>query len=123
MTSHLSGILIFIGKSFPLQRHIKGKSKFLKQIDEFDARFGINLCSGIGFAGVREIILARNDAIHSENRPTKDYLDQTQQRFLDEAGELNLSPELLVQVTNELKEFCVWLANVLTTIITTETPG
>jgi hypothetical protein len=112
--SFLDEFLRAVGREFPTDEKFGGKSKLLKRRAEYQARFGFDIQKGAGFDTVREIVLARNDAVHFESVPQKDYLAQTETRFLDEAGQLSLTPELLIQVSGELKVFVFWLAETLT---------
>ena len=112
--SFLDEFLRAVGREFPTDEKFGGKSKLLKRCAEYQARFGFDIQKGAGFDTVREIVLARNDAVHFESVPQKDYLAQTETRFLDEAGQLSLTPELLIQVSGELKVFVFWLAETLT---------
>ncbi len=74
-------------------------------VAEYHRRLGISVETLHHFATVREVVLARNSALHTEGQPSKDYMQQTERRFLDELGDLNLAPELLETLVEELKQF------------------
>jgi hypothetical protein len=83
----------------------KGKSQLLKQIDEYNARFGVNLEKLEHFETVREVELARNSCLHNEGIPTEDYLKLTQKRLLDENRNINVTPKQLDSLIGELCRF------------------
>jgi hypothetical protein len=87
----------------------KGKSQLLKQIDEYKARFGVDLERLECFETVREVELARNSCLHNEGTPTEDYLKFTQKRLLDERGSINVTPKQLDTMIDELSRFGDWL--------------
>jgi len=76
-----------------------------KIIVEYQSRFGISVKGLSHYDAVREVVLARNAALHTEGLPSEDYMQQTGKRCLDELGSLNLSPELLDAFVEELKRF------------------
>jgi hypothetical protein len=79
--------------------------KLHKIIAEYQSRFGLSVKELLHYGTVQEVVLARNCALHTEGRPSGDYLQQTRKRWLDEFGYLNLTPEWLDTLIEELKHF------------------
>ncbi|PSH02746.1 MAG: hypothetical protein CXZ00_15875 [Acidobacteria bacterium] len=107
--AHLKSIVNCLGCRFPLQSPLTG-SELDKLVAEYRSRFGVRLEELPHFATVREIVLARNSSLHNEGQPSADYINQTEHRCLDEVGHLNLTPELLEGLVEELKQFTAALA-------------
>ena len=113
MTLHMKQLTQWLGKRFPLNSEVAGKSELDRFVSEYQVRFGIDLEKLPYFATVREVVLARNSILHNEGQPTKDYMDQTEARFLDEVRQINLTSELLGTAITELKEFLAALGRAL----------
>jgi hypothetical protein len=77
----------------------------VKQVTEYKARFNIDLEKIEAFETVREVELARNCCLHNGGASTKDYETQTKQRLLDDMVNINLTPEQLDLLINELGQF------------------
>jgi hypothetical protein len=76
-----------------------------KLIAEYQSTLGISLEGLFHFATVREVVLARNSALHPGGKSIEDYMLKTEKRCLDEFGNINLTPELLEALVAELKQF------------------
>lgn len=105
VTLHLKEMTRWLDKRFPRQSEVGGKSELDRLASEYRSRFEIDIEMLPHFSTLREVVLARNSILHNEGQPTNDYLEQTEARFLDEAHEINLTPELLGTAISELKEF------------------
>lgn len=102
---YLESLKRLLGNRYPSKSSPTGKSELDKLINEFHSRFGVRLNELTHFATVREVVLARNCTLHSSNGPSKDYKEQTTNRYVGQFGELNLTPELLETLIEELKQF------------------
>jgi hypothetical protein len=102
---HLESMKNLLGKRFTPQYSPAGKSELERFVNEFQSRFGVRLEGLCHFATVREVVLARNSTLHSSDGPSKDYKEQTRNRCVGQFGELNLTPELLEMLVEELKQF------------------
>jgi hypothetical protein len=105
VTNHLRQTTRWLDKRFPPKSEVTGKSELDRLVSEYRSRFTIDLEKLTRFRTVREVVLARNSILHNDGQPTKDYLEQTEVRFLDEAKEINLTSETLGIAIYELKEF------------------
>jgi hypothetical protein len=110
MVLHFKQITNGLNKQFPASGEVKGKSELERIVSEYQQRFGISLENLAHFATVREIVLARNSVFHGDGSPSKDYMEKTNARFLDEVGQINLTSELLNTSIAELKEFLLALS-------------
>jgi len=99
---HMRSMLGLVGNRF---RHAPPPEKLHKIIVEYQSQFGIRVKGLLHYDTVREVVLARNGALHTEGLPSADYMQQTEKRCLDELGYLNLTPELLDTFVEELKQF------------------
>jgi hypothetical protein len=106
--------------TFPIEGTYPGKSILLKRVSEYKERFGIDLVGMEGFEGVREVVLARNSCIHNGGHPSTDYMEQTNQRLLEEVDLLmrffhptlgaedrviNFSFQSLKEIVSEISKF------------------
>lgn len=123
LTSYLDELLRTMGRQFTTDQTFRQRSRLLRQVAEYHARFAIDLEAGTHFETVREIVLARNDALHRDSVPQPDYLGLTSRRLVDEAGELNLTPELLDRLIAESKIFASWIAGQLSALSVSENAG
>ena len=110
MVLHLKQITNGLNQQFPAHGKVEGKSELERIISEYQQRFGVPLESLAHFATVREVVLARNSLFHGDGSPSKDYLEKTEARFLDQSGEINLTSELVNTTIGELKEFLLALS-------------
>jgi hypothetical protein len=117
---HLELMTKVLGNRFPTQHPPKGKSELDRLVNEYHCRFGVRLEDLPYFATVREVVLARNNTLHPSNGPTKDYKEQTENRCLDHFGGLNLTPDLLQVLVEELKQFIRGLGSELSRVCTAE---
>jgi hypothetical protein len=99
-----------LNKQFAARGEVKGKSELERIVSEYQQRLGISLENLAHFATVREIVLARNSVFHGDGSPSKDYMEKTNARFLDEVGQINLTSDLLNTSIAELKEFLLALS-------------
>jgi hypothetical protein len=83
----------------------KGVSQLVKQVREYKARFNVDLEKLDFFETVREIELARNACVHKEGLPTEDYRTQTKMRLSNGLDNINLTPNLLDSLIDELSRF------------------
>jgi hypothetical protein len=102
---HLKSLLNWVGGQFPIQFPVQGSSELDRIIAEYQSRFRITLEELPHFATVREVVLARNSALHGEGQPSDHYIKRTEARCLDDSGDLNFTPELLDTFVEELKLF------------------
>jgi hypothetical protein len=114
IVDHLQYLLDWIGRRFPRTSKVSGGSQLERVNADFQSRFNIDLEALPHFATVLEIVLARNSSLHAEGIPTKDYLQLTEARLLDETGELNLHPDLLDLLIEELKQFTIAVGTAMT---------
>ena len=110
MVLHFKQITNGLNKQIAARGEVKGKSELERIVSEYQQRFGISLENLAHFATVREIVLARNSVFHGDGSPSKDYMEKTNARFLDEVGQINLTSELLNTSIAELKEFLLALS-------------
>jgi hypothetical protein len=102
---YLDSMVAWLENRFPPQFSPTGKSELDRTVDEYRSRFGVELEGLSHFATVREVVLARNSALHNGGQPIHDYMDRTERHCLDQGGHLNLTPELLETLVGELKQF------------------
>lgn len=88
-------------------------SQLERQAAEYRTRFDIDLERLGGFAGIREVELARNCCLHNEGQPTDDYSQQTKRRFIGEDGKINLTPKIVGELVLELAGFSKELSNAM----------
>jgi hypothetical protein len=89
----------------PAPNGYKGKSQLLKQVTEYEARFGLNLDKIDEFETVREVELARHCCLHKESHLTEDYRTQTKQRLVGNRGDIDMKPGALDLFIEELSKF------------------
>jgi hypothetical protein len=120
--------------AFPTAKKYPGKSELLRRVNEFKARFQIDLKRLPGFDMVQEVVLARNSSVHRNAHPSKDYLRKTKRRFLEELDMFQiLTPKLkdedrficcdvktLKQAVEEVSKFAVALHAALNSARTRE---
>jgi hypothetical protein len=93
-----------------LKTPLTKRSGLLRQIAEYRGYIAIEIEKGSNFETAREITLARNLALHPDGRSQREYREQTKQRLMDEANEMNFTTDLLMQFIEELKVYATWLA-------------
>lgn len=103
--SYLESVKRLLGNRYPSQSKYEGKSDLDKLVNEFQSRFRVRLNELPCFATVREVVLARNCTLHPSNGTSEDYKKQTRNRCVGQFGELNLTPELMEMLVEELKQF------------------
>lgn len=94
-----------------LQVSLPKRSGLGRQVAEYRGYILIDIEAASHFETAREVVLARNAALHNDNTAHKDYRKQTAERLLDEAGEINFTPALLGRFIGELKLYAFWLAD------------
>ena len=114
----------FLDKTHPPEASYSGKGWLVRTTNEYRLRFAIDLKNYVRFPLIREIVIARNAIVHNGGKPTSDYLELPNRRFLGKMTRmefLGLNDQDVIDFSNKdfkevsvvLDEFVDWLVREL----------